>query len=67
MLLLKYCEEKGIGKPQKPRPIGISQRKSVPREELRRHYTVHKVRGKTKMVARIPKGKKGAGRFAKRP
>lgn len=30
------------------------------------HYTFHKVRGKTVTVARIPKGQKGAGRFAKR-
>jgi len=40
--------------------------KGVPREQLKRRYAVHKVKGKTRMVARIPKGQKGAGRFAKR-
>ena len=45
------------------KPKGISERKGKPREELRKRYTTHKVRGKVKMVARIPKGKKGAGRF----
>jgi len=36
------------------------------RERIRRHYTVVTIRGKKRIVARIPKGKKGAGRFAKR-
>jgi len=48
------------------KPLGISERLEIPREKLKRHYTTHKVRGKTVMVARIPKGQKGAGRFAKR-
>jgi hypothetical protein len=48
------------------RRIGISQRKGVRRDVLERHFTVHKVRGRTVIVARIPKGQKGAGRFAKR-
>jgi hypothetical protein len=67
-LLEKYAKEHGIGikKPEKPKPIGISKRKGVPREQLKRNYTVHKVRGKMVMVARIPKGMKGAGRFARR-
>lgn len=68
-VLEKYAEQKGIGieeKPRRPRPIGISKRKGKPREELKRHYTVHKARGKTRMVARIPKGQKGAGRFARK-
>lgn len=62
----KIAEEKGIGaKAEKPKPIGISTRKGKPREELRRHYTAHTVKDKTRMVARILKGQKGAGRFAK--
>ena len=48
-------------------PLGISERLEIPREKLVRHYTVHTTkRGKPVMVARIPKGMKGAGRFAKR-
>ena len=64
ILLRRYGKEKGI--PTR-RAIGISQRKGRTREQLKRHYTVHKVRGKTQMVARIPKGMKGAGRFARKP
>lgn len=63
ILLRKYAEERGI---LVRRPRGIAERKGVPREQLKRRYTVHKVKGKTRMVARIPKGKKGAGRFAKK-
>ena len=63
ILLRRYAKEKGIPI-RKPR--GISERKGVPRKELKRHYTAHKVKGKMQMVARIPKGQKGAGRFAKR-
>ena len=48
------------------KPRGISERKGIPRKELKRHYTEHKVRGKSRMVARISKGMKGAGRFATR-
>lgn len=48
------------------KPIGISERLGIPREELKRHFTTHKVKGKIRIVARIPKGQKGAGRFAKR-
>lgn len=49
------------------RPRGISEKKGVEKEEIRRHYTVIKSRtGKTRIVARISKGKKGAGRFAKK-
>ena len=69
--LWKIAEEKGIisieRKPEREprlRRKGISEIKGKPREELRRHYTEHKVRGKSRMVARIPKGKKGAGQFA---
>jgi hypothetical protein len=67
ILLEDYARQKGIPTARKPRPMGISQRKGVPREQLKRNYTVHKVRGKMVMVARIPKGMKGAGRFAKNP
>ena len=63
MLLRQYAREHGIR--EKP-PVGISRRKGKPREELRRHYTTHLRKGKRVMVARIPKGMKGAGRFAKR-
>ena len=63
ILLRKYAKQKGLGITRE-KPRGISARKGKPREELRRHYTTHKVRGRTRMVARIPKGKKGAGRFA---
>ena len=48
------------------KPLGISERLDVPREVLRRHFTTHITKGKTVTVARIPKGQKGAGRFAKR-
>jgi len=61
MCIRKIADEKGI-KIIRYRP----KRTKEERERVRRHYTVHKVRGKTKMVARISKGKKGAGRFAKR-
>jgi len=64
ILLRKYARKHGI--PEK-RPLGISEKLGIPREQLKRHYTVHKVRGKTVMVARIPKGMKGAGRFARKP
>ena len=63
ILLRRYAREHGI---RVARAKGISERKRVPREHLKRRFTVHKVRGKTRMVARIPKGMKGAGRFAKR-
>ena len=33
---------------------------------IKPHITFHKVKGKTRTVTRIPKGQKGAGRFAKR-
>jgi len=64
ILLRKYAREHGI-----PiiKPLGISEKLGIPREQLKRHFTFHKVRGRTVMVARIPKGMKGAGRFAKRP
>jgi len=48
------------------KPIGISERLDVPREILKRHFTTHTVKGKIRKVARIPKGQKGAGRFAKK-
>jgi len=48
------------------KPIGISERLDVPREILKRHFTTHKVKGKIRRVARIPKGQKGAGRFGKK-
>jgi len=48
------------------KPIGISEKMRIPREQLKRYYTSHKVKGKIRRVARIPKGQKGAGRFAKR-
>jgi len=54
------------------RRLGIPitpQRKLIiyePLPKVKVHYTFHKVRGKNVMVARIPKGMKGAGRFAKR-
>jgi hypothetical protein len=66
ILLSRYAKQKGIPTARKPRPIGISRRRGVSRVQLKRHYTVHEVRGKTVVVARIPKGMKGAGRFAKR-
>ena len=67
--LWQIAEDKGIipieRKPEpRPRRKGVSEIKGIPREELRRHYTAHKVRGKMQRVARIPKGKKGAGQFA---
>jgi len=62
ILLRQYAREHGIR--EKP-PLGISIRKGKPREELRRHYTTHIRKGKRVMVARIPKGMKGAGRFAR--
>ena len=65
-ILLPRCRELGIPLVYRPKPVGVTKRKGKPREELKRHYTVHKVRGKMQMVARIPKGMKGAGRFAKR-
>jgi len=64
ILLREYAREHGI---QIKKPLGISEKLGIPREQLKRHYTVHKVRGRIVMVARIPKGMKGAGRFAKRP
>jgi len=64
ILLRKYAREHGI---PITKAIGISERLEIPREQLKRHYTVHKVRGRTVMVARIPKGMKGAGRFARKP
>ena len=48
------------------RPIGVAERKGIPREKLRRRYTTHLRKGKRYTVARIPKGKVGAGRFARR-
>ena len=48
------------------KPLGISEKLGVPRGQLKRHYTFHKVKGKIRRVARIPKGQKGARRFAKR-
>ena len=48
------------------KPLGISEKLKIPREELKRHYTHVTIRGKTRLVARIPKGQKGAGRFAKK-
>jgi len=48
------------------KPIGISERLDVPREVLKRHFTTHITKGRTVTVARIPKGQKGAGRFAKK-
>ena len=52
----EYIEKERI----MPRPKEI-------RERVRRHYTVVKFKsGKTRIVARIPKGKIGAGRFTKR-
>jgi len=59
----KEAKKRGI--PVK-KPLGISERLGVPREKLKRHYTFITVRGKTRRVARIPKGQKGAGRFAKK-
>lgn len=47
-------------------PIGISERLGIPRELLKKHFTTHITKGKHITVARIPKGQKGAGRFAKR-
>ena len=64
ILLRRYAREHGIR--QTRMPVGISRAKGIPREQLKRHYTTHKVRGRTRMVARIPKGQKGAGRFTKR-
>ena len=64
ILLRRYAGEHGIR--QARMPVGISKRKGVPREQLKRHFTAHMRRGKRVMVARIPKGMKGAGRFAKR-
>jgi hypothetical protein len=63
ILLRQYAREHGI---RERLLIGISRRKGKLREELRRHYTTHVRKGKRVMVARIPKGMKGAGRFAKR-
>ncbi len=61
MKIREIAEDKGIRiaryRPKRPREV---------REKIRRHYTIVKIRGKTRMVARIPKGQKGAGRFAKR-
>lgn len=65
MVIREIAEKKGIIiKRYRPR------RTKEERERIRRTYTVitYKVKGKIKrrIVARIPKGKKGAGRFAKR-
>lgn len=61
MCIRQIAEEKGIKiiryYPRRPKEV---------RERLRRHYTVVKIRGKSRIVARIPKGQKGAGRFVKR-
>jgi len=61
MVIRQIAEDKGIRiiryRPRRPKEV---------REKLRRHYTVVTIRGKKRIVARIPKGKKGAGRFAKR-
>lgn len=46
-------------------PMKIQRVKGKPREESRRHYTTRMRKGKRVMVARIPKGQKGAGRLAK--
>jgi len=62
-------QDKCIRKEAKRLGIPISpQRKLIiyePLPKVKVHHTFHKVRGKTVMVARIPKGQKGAGRFAK--
>lgn len=46
----------------------IKPRTQEQREAKRKHYTpvTSKKTGKTRIVARIPKGQKGAGRFAKK-
>ena len=61
MCIREIAEDKGI------RIIRYYPRRiKAERERLRRHYTVITIKGKKRIVARIPKGKKGAGRFAKR-
>lgn len=61
MVIRQIAEKKGI-----PIIRYRPRRTKAQREKLRRHYTVVTIRGKSRVVARIPKGKKGAGRFAKR-
>jgi len=61
MAIRQIAEDKGI-KITRYRP----KRTPEEREKVRRHYTVVKIKGKSRIVARIPKGQKGAGRFAKR-
>jgi hypothetical protein len=66
ILLERFGRKKGIPIGiRHRRGIGISERKGIRREVLTLHFTVHKVRGKARVVARILKGQKGAGRFAK--
>lgn len=70
IVLMRYAEKQDIPISYRAKKIvykeGISKRKGISKEELRRHYTTHKVKGKSRIVARIPKGLKGAGRFAKK-
>jgi len=61
MAIRQIAEDKGI-KITRYRP----KRTPEAREKLRRHYTVVTIKGKRRVVARIPKGQTGAGRFAKR-
>jgi len=61
MAIRQIAEDKGI-KITRYRP----RRRKEERERIRRHYTVVKIKGKSRIVARIPKGQTGAGRFAKR-
>jgi len=58
-------EAKRLGIPI-TKKLGISEKLGIPREELKRHFTTHMIKGKSRTVVRIPKGQKGAGRFAKR-
>jgi len=61
MVIRQIAEDKGI-KITRYRP----RRRKEERERIRRHYTVVTIKGKSRVVARIPKGQKGAGQFAKR-
>ncbi len=64
-ILRQYAESKDL---PLIKPKGISEKKGKKREEMKLHYTTvtNKRTGKTRVVARIPKGQKGAGRYAKR-
>ena len=64
--LRQKAEELGLEILPRVKGVGITKRTGKTREELRKHYTQHKVKGKSRIVARIPKGMKGAGRFAKK-